>query len=398
MATTQARPTAVTYACLIAGTSSVLMLVNIFVLLSDWGSLEVRQQIEQGFANAPFGSGGYSVEDAVELLRIAAMAAAACCVAAVVLSVFTARRDRVARTVLTVLAVAWVLVSLLLGVAGLLFAVLGGLSVALLWRPESRAWFAGPGRDRVQAADLSSPGQHVSTHVDRPTTQQETPMTTPPPDSSSGQSSPYGQQPQYPGGSQPPQYGSGYGQQGGGYPQYGSGYDQQGGGYSQYGGDPGVRRDRPGGVTAASVITIVFSVVTGGFWLVAGLAMLLASESIVGAVEDSDEGQRFLREADITLTELADGVSIFGVLALLAGVLMLLAIWPAIAVLRGGGTARIFLVIASVITVLIGLFFTVSGGVFGLVWVAAGVAVAVLLFVGGASTWFDYKAHERSKR
>jgi hypothetical protein len=151
-------------------------------------------------------------------------------------------------------------------------------------------------------------------------------------------------------------------------------------------------------VTAASVIAIVFSVLTGGFWLVMGFAMLVASDSIVEAVEDSNEGQRFLREADITLTELADGVSIFGVLALVAGALMLLAIWPAIGVLRGGGTARIFLVIASVVTALVGLFFTISGAVFGLIWVAAGVAVAVLLFVGGASTWFDYKAHERSTR
>lgn len=210
-------------------------------------------------------------------------------------------------------------------------------------------------------------------------------MTTPPSDSfGSGQGSPYGQQPQYPGASQPPQYGGGYGQQESGYP--------------QYGGDPGVRRDRPGGVTAASIITIVFSVITGGFWLVAGLAMLLSSDSIVEAVRDSDEGRRFLSEADITLTELTDGISIFGVLALVAGVLMLLAIWPAIGVLRGGGIARIFLIIASVVTVLIGLFFTISGGVFGLIWVAAGVAVVVLLFVGGASTWFDYKAHERSTR
>lgn len=374
MATSDVRPTAVTYACLIAGTSSVLMLVNIFVLLGDWGSLEVRQQIEQAFADAPFGSGGYSVDEVVEYLRLAAMGAAACCVAAVVLSVFTARRDRVARIVLTVLAVGWVLVSLLLGVAGLLLAILGGLSVALLWKPESRAWFAVQANDRVPAGDPSSLGRHAPTPEDRRTTNQETPMTTPPSDSPGGQSSPYGQQPQYPGASQPPQYGG------------------------QYGGDPGVRHERPGGVTAASVIAIVFSVLTGGFWLVMGFAMLVASDSIVEAVEDSNEGQRFLREADITLTELADGVSIFGVLALVAGALMLLAIWPAIGVLRGGGTARIFLVIASVVTALVGLFFTISGAVFGLIWVAAGVAVAVLLFVGGASTWFDYKAHERSTR
>ncbi|MDQ3628346.1 MAG: hypothetical protein M3419_05985 [Actinomycetota bacterium] len=388
MAASDVRPIAVTYACLIAGASSVLTLVNIFVLLGDWGSLEVRQQIEQAFADAPFGSGGYSVEAVVEFLRIAAMAAAACCVAAVVLSVFTARRDRAARLVLTVLAVGWVLVSLLLGVPGLLLALLGGLCVALLWRPEARAWFAGPASDRVPAGDPASPGQHVPTRTDRRTTNQETSMTTPPSDSPSGQSSPYGQQPRYPGASQPPQYGG----------QYGGQYGQQDSGYPQYGGDPGVRRDRPGGVTAASVITIVFSVLTGGFWLVAGLAMLLASDSIVEALEDSSEGRQVLREADITVTELTDGISVVGVVALLAAVLMLLAIWPAIGVLRGGGTARIFLVIASVVTAIVGVVFTLLGALIGLIWVAAGIAVAVLLFTGGASTWFDYKAHERSAR
>lgn len=372
-----------------------MVLVGIFVLLGDWGSLELRQQVERTFEDAPFGTGGTTVDEAVEFLRIAAMGAAACCVAAVVLSVFTARRDRVARVVLTVLAVGWVLVSLLLGIAGLLLAILGGLSVALLWKPESRAWFATSAGDGGPAGGGSSSDPHVSAGSDRRTTYQENPMTTPPadssgsgPDTSGGQ---YGQQPPYPGASQPPQYGDQP-------PQYGSGYGQQGGGYPQYGGDSGVRRDRPGGVTAASVITMVFSVLSGGFWLVAGLAMLLASDSIVEAVQDSTEGQDLLREADLTQAQLSDGISIFGVIGLVAGILMLLAIWPAIGVLRGGGIARIFLIIASVITAIVGLLFTVTGAFFGLIWLAAGVAVVALLFTGGASTWFDYKAHERSAR
>ncbi len=381
MATSDARPTAVTYACLIAGTSSVLMLVNIFVLLGDWGSLEVRQQIEQAFADAPFGSGGYSVEQAVEYLRVAAMGAAACCVAAVVLSVFTARRDRVARIVLTVLAVGWVLVSLLLGVAGLLLAILGGLSVALLWKPESRAWFAVQTNDRVPAGDPSSLGRHAPTPQDRRTTNQETPMTTPPPDTPGGQSSPYGQQPQYPGASQPPQYGGQYGQQGGGYPQYG-GYQSP------------VPTSRPGGVTAAAVTSIVFAAVTGGFWVVMGIALLVAGESIVDEIRSTPEYQEALRESNVSVGQLADYVSTFGVVAMILGLVQLLAIWASIGVLRGSGVARIFLTIASAITVVVGLIFFP----FGLIWSAAAIIVIVLLFVGGASTWFDYKAHEHSAR
>jgi hypothetical protein len=195
--------------------------------------------------------------------------------------------------------------------------------------------------------------------------------------------------PQAPAEPQPPPYGQPYGGYYGNQPQpYAaapSGYGAQ----PAYGDPWGAPTKRPGTVTAASVIAIVMSSLTGAFWLVVGLFAMVAGDSVVQQLRSNADFVRALNQASMTVAQFRSALSVFGVVALVGGVLMLLAIIPAIGVLRGSNAARIVLVVLAAITALIGLFFTVSGAFVGLLWVVAGAAVIAMLFAGNASGWFS---------
>lgn len=167
------------------------------------------------------------------------------------------------------------------------------------------------------------------------------------------------------------------------YPQYGGYGDQPG----SYGGQPPSPAKRPGAVTAAAAITIAMSAITGLSWIVLGLGILVAGDRVIDEAQKQANFMRALDDAGMTLTDLRDAVSILGPVALGAGILMLLAIIPAVGVLRGSRAARVTLVVLSVLTVLIGLFFTVTALV-GLIWVVAGGSVIALLFLKDAQAWF----------
>src|ERR671919_2219275 len=91
------RPRQVTVASIIAGLGAAGVLVNIFSVMADWGSASIREEVEDGLQDGPFGPADISVDTALEMLRIVLMIVAAGCVAAVVFAVYTARRHRSAR-------------------------------------------------------------------------------------------------------------------------------------------------------------------------------------------------------------------------------------------------------------------------------------------------------------
>jgi len=207
-----------------------------------------------------------------------------------------------------------------------------------------------------------------------------------------GQQSPGGGS--YPG-QQSPSGGSYPGQQppgGGSYPGYPGGqpgYQQQ---YGQSGhGQPGGGMQRPGGVTAAAWIAIVMSALTGLLWLILGFAMLVAGDEINEEIQKDQTTMDELDRAGITSQQLEDGIQVFGIICMVIGLLMLAVIFLARGVLKGSNGARIGLVIASVLTVLVGLLFITS--VISVLWIVAGIAVIVLLYVGDASRWFSSKSH-----
>jgi hypothetical protein len=194
------------------------------------------------------------------------------------------------------------------------------------------------------------------------------------------------QQPQYPsypgaqGGQQPGQYG----QQPYGQPQYGQGSYGQGS-YGQPGGD----MKRPGGVTAAGVITIIMSALSGLLWALLGVACLVAGDDIADSLLDEPDVMTELERANVTAGDLRDGITGFGVGFLILGLIMLAVIFAAIALLKGSNVGRIIVVVCAVLTVIAGLI--MIGSLISGLWVIAGIAVIVLLFVGDANRWFASK-------
>ncbi|MBA2552791.1 MAG: hypothetical protein H0V10_03665 [Geodermatophilaceae bacterium] len=185
--------------------------------------------------------------------------------------------------------------------------------------------------------------------------------------------------PSYPGPPPPPAWGQS--------PQYGQQYGSPYGGYG--GGGPVVPQRRPAGVTAAAIITIVMSALTGLFWLVIALIYASSRDQIERRLVNDPQ----FDELDITSSDLENVSSAVYVIAVLTVALCIAAIIFAVLTLRGRNWARILVVILAALTALLSLVAVLGGGLIALIWLVAAVAVIVLLFTGGAGAWFDARAH-----
>jgi hypothetical protein len=367
VSTAETRPQAVTRACLLAGTGSVLTLITIFGVLGDWGSLEIQEQVDAALERSPVP--GVGTDGILETIRVILMVIAAFAVAGLVLSIYTARRDRSARMGLTVLSAGWIPVALVFGVAGVLFALIGALTLALLWRPESRRWF--------------QVGSGAPDPLPLPT-QEPAAMSTPPPQLPPG----HGGYPPF--GSSPP------GGQGDGAPAHGppplpgpsaSGPPPAYGPPLAYG--PGgwqLPESRPTGVTAAAVITLVGAGLAALIGGLVSLAFLIARDSFEEGVARELE--------DFSASQQSTVVSVVGWYFIGCTVLALVAIVLAILLLRDRHRVRVPLVVLSAITALLGIpLFP-----FGLLWSVAAISVIILLFVGSAGAWFDLRNHRADQQ
>ena len=213
---------------------------------------------------------------------------------------------------------------------------------------------------------------------DQPDAPGQQPPSYPPPSGQPAEpTAPYGQQgsPAY--GQQPPTH-SPYGQPAYGQPAYGQpGYGQPAYGQQGYG-DQG---RRPGSVTAAGVLTLIFSglsLLMFGFVLV---AFLVARDLVVEEMANAPGFQ------DIDPNDVVTGVVIMMVgLVLWCVVAMVLAVFA----MRRSNGARIGLVISSVLAAILCLI-SVQSLISGLPLIACIVTV-VCLFAGGANAWYSGRA------
>lgn len=194
----------------------------------------------------------------------------------------------------------------------------------------------------------------------------------PPPQNPYGQPAgqdPYGQQPPPP----PPAYGQpAYGQQ---PPAYGA----QPGSPAPMGGDPD---KRPGTVTAAGIITIIFSGLSFLLFAVILVALLVAKDDVLDEIEKSEGFQEAGISANDALGAVVAFVGVFAVWCLIATILGFL-------VLRRSNAARITLVVSSAVAAVLSLI-GIGSGLSAITLIAA-IAVIVLLFTGGAGDWFKRK-------
>ena len=191
-------------------------------------------------------------------------------------------------------------------------------------------------------------------------------------------------QPQQPYGQQPPPQSQPYGQQPGyGQTPYGqpqSGYAQQPYGYQApayqpYGSSDGERR--PGTVTAAGVITLIFSGLTLALFAIIGIVVIAARDEFVTRLEDQP-GFEDISPDDV--------VAVMAVVCLVFAVWCIISMVLAVFTMRRSNGARIGLVISSALVAVLSLLGITSGG--SAITLIAAVAVIVLLFTGGANAWF----------
>ena len=138
--------------------------------------------------------------------------------------------------------------------------------------------------------------------------------------------------------------------------------------------DPG---KRPGTVTAAGVLTLVFSVLTGLAFVVIVIAFQAARSDMV----DELRGDATFKDYDPDTI-----VDVGLVLSIVVVVWCVLAVVLAILAMKRSNVARILLVVSSVVAALVSLV-----GILSLVSVLpliASIATVVLLFTGGANDWF----------
>lgn len=372
MTETAPRPRQVTLASVVAGVGASLVLVNIFSVMADWGSAAVREEVEDALDGGPLGPAELSVDTALNLLRIMLMIVASGCVAAVVFAVYTVRRHRAARIGLTVLAAAWAVLSLALGLAGLLLAGLAVGCVILLWSAEARTWFAAGTPSRTAATGAPIPPPPNATSAKGTPTAMSTP---PPPDEP--EPTTWGSPSDQESSASPPEpkpY-SGYG------PPPPSGYVPPPPGAMPPGPAPIVPTSRPGTLTAAGVITVVMS---GIAFLATGILALvfLASRD---TLEDSEDLQELAADSDVNV---ADLVTVLGVMGIIGALFAAAALILGVLLLQNKRVRTALVVVTSIAIVMSLLAFPL-----GLLWVLAEVLVIVFLFVGGASAWFDAQAY-----
>src|ERR1700712_1306687 len=119
---------------------SIFLVLSVFDTLTKLHSVQMHDQIQKALSSPTGSSLGFSVGQALTLMRVGVVIAPACAAAAAVLGVYVLQRNRAARVALTVLAVPILLTSPLTG--GLVGALVAAATL-MLWSGPARDWFAG---------------------------------------------------------------------------------------------------------------------------------------------------------------------------------------------------------------------------------------------------------------
>lgn len=359
------RPRQVTFSGWSIMVGSVVTILFAYQRVAALGTIESQESVTE-FISTPPGEGlGLSVDDVQLAIRVMCLVAGGCAAATAILGWQVLQASRSARVVLSVLAP-------ILFVAGLtsggLMSALVAAAVAMLWVQPARDWFDGkePVRDRaaVAATTSSSAPSGASPSAPSSSTQTSGPGVPPPPSGSSWNlPHPDASRATMTGMSEQP--------------------------YHPYGaptGPPAGSGKRPGGVTAAGIITMVASGIT--------LAGLAVSMIFIGTSR-----QDFIDEVDKELSSNSayQDISPETIANVAIGFLGVLAVWCVIAIvlavltIRGSNGARITLVVSASMAALISLLGALV--VVPLVLTVAAIATVILLFAGGAGPWFAAQKH-----
>ena len=136
---------------------------------------------------------------------------------------------------------------------------------------------------------------------------------------------------------------------------------------------------RPGSVTGAAVITLIFSGLSVLIYAFILIALIVAKDEVLDAITQEPDFEDLGISPDSAFGAIVAFVAVFLVWCVVACVLDVL-------VLRLSNAARITLVVSSAMTAVFSLLSITS--LVSAIPLLASIAVIVLLFVGGANDWF----------
>lgn len=139
---------------------------------------------------------------------------------------------------------------------------------------------------------------------------------------------------------------------------------------------------RPGTVSGAVGITIVMSSIS----IVCGIIAIIASAPMVDYMTDHPQ------DFDLTRQDIENPDNLtFGFIALSAMLIIfaVIAIVFAVFVLKRQQWARVILTVFAALTILLGAVGSIM--IIGAPWLITGIIVVVLLYTGGANTWFAFE-------
>jgi hypothetical protein len=138
-----ARPSQVTLAVWAIMVGSLLVVVTAFETISGLRSLEMRETLQDLLSTPPLDGLGLDVPGAQQVMRVASMVGAGSATMAGLLGYQLLQRDKVARVVVTLLALPIFVAGL---VTGPFISSLVVVAITMLWLHPARSWFEGTWR------------------------------------------------------------------------------------------------------------------------------------------------------------------------------------------------------------------------------------------------------------
>lgn len=328
---TRDRPRQVTLAGWLLMIGSGLVVVLVYQRVAGLHSLETQAAVDRFLSEPPGSDLGLSSDAVITLMRTLAMVTGGCAAAAAILGYQVLQRSRVARLVVTVLAVPLFFAGLVTG--GFLTSVVAA-SATILWLQPARSWFDGttaPERRTASAPSASpvppaSSAPLVPTGPMPPGAQAVAPSATPPP--------------------------------------------------------AGGPAPRPRIVVLACVLTWICTAAT--------IVALIASAVVLAISPDEMLDQVHRDSPELAQQGISDDLLIAATYLLIAGVVIwcLSAAVLAVLVLRRVDWARIVLIVSAVTAAALCLLGTVMGAVLLVLPLLASVLCAALLVRPEARQWF----------
>ena len=149
--------------CVFVGLSSLILFGSVASALSNWGSIELQDAVRKALADPRLSGTGLTLAESLRWLRRILLGVVLLSIAGVVFAVFAARGHRPSRVYLTVMAGITCLIFVATGgLIGLLSAAFAIVCGLQLWSPASGAWFDAKNGITPAAAVILPPQGYVT--------------------------------------------------------------------------------------------------------------------------------------------------------------------------------------------------------------------------------------------